>query len=66
MDSDTLAVTLATVAVAASVYEWTAVRWRRWPTISEVIEAGGWTARLGTILVSVLAIVDHLATHVLL
>ena len=62
MDSDTVSVTLATVAVVAVVYEWVAVKFRRVPTITEVIKAGGWPARLFVAAAGSLALIDHFAT----
>jgi hypothetical protein len=54
-----LSLILATVAVAAVVYEWVAVKTDRAPTITEVIEKGGWPARIGAVVVASWAALDH-------
>lgn len=64
VDSETTAVVLASVAVAAVLYEWAAIRWRRVPTITELIHRGGWPARIAVVAAGSLALLDHFVTGV--
>ncbi len=63
MDGDSIAVTLATVLLVGAAWEYAAVRWRRTPTISEIIEAGGLPARIAVVIIGSLALADHFLLH---
>jgi hypothetical protein len=53
-------------AVTAAVYEAFAIKTDRLPTITEVVKAGGWPARIAFVGVVTLALADHFIFEVLL
>lgn len=50
---------LSAVFVAAAVYEWTAIRWRRWPTITAIVKALPDPLFWAVVTFGVLAWIDH-------
>ncbi len=64
MDSSTpvAALAFATGLVALAGYEFVAIRWRRWPTVTAVIKAMPVPLRALVVAGGVVAWVDHLVT----
>lgn len=52
--------------LAASVYETYAIRTDKVPTITELVNKGGWPAKVTFVLAVTLALVDHFFTGVVL
>ena len=65
-DTSLAALTLATGFVALAGYEWAAIRFRRWPTITAIIRAMPWPLRAAVVAAGIAAWIDHFVTGWLL
>ncbi len=61
-ETSVAALGFATGLVAVAVYEFAAIRWRTWPTITAIIKAMPWPLRALVVAAGVVAWVDHLVT----